>query len=137
MRYVVWAVVALCAYTAVPPLMKLTTRDIPVDVAVAVSNGMLTLVALALALRGGGVRQYLDHPDAGFMYAAGVFLTVGILGFYRAIEAGPVSRVVPIFGLFIATSSVVGVAVLDEPVTARKTAGIGLALAAVYLTTVE
>jgi len=109
-------------------------RDIPIDAAVFITNGMLTIAALGLAVRSGTAGTYLDHPDAPVLYGAGVCLSIGILALYRAIESGPVSRVVPIFGLFIATSSLVGIALLDEPVTLRKTAGIGFALVAVYLT---
>jgi transporter family protein len=71
------------------------------------------------------------------MYAAGVFLAVGILAYYRALALGPVSVVVPVFGLFLVTSSLVGVVALDEPLTARKGVGVLLALVAVYLVTVE
>jgi transporter family protein len=39
--------------------------------------------------------------------------------------------------MFIATSSILGIAFLDEPLTGRKVAGIGLAVAAIYLTSVE
>jgi transporter family protein len=48
-----------------------------------------------------------------------------------------VSIVVPIFGLFLVTSSLVGVVALDESLTTRKAAGIGFAMLAVYLTSVE
>jgi transporter family protein len=45
-----------------------------------------------------------------------------------------VSVVTPIFGLFLVGSAVVGMVALDEPVTARKLAGLGFAGLAVYLT---
>lgn len=137
MRYLFWAFLALASYTAVPPLMKAAMRDIPADVAVFVSNGILVLFAFALALRTGALDAVIGHPDAKYLYAGGAFLTVGILAFYRALNAGPVSRVVPIFGLFIATSSVVGMLAFEEPRTLRKGVGILFALVAVVLTSVE
>ena len=138
MRYLIWAVVALLGYTAVPPLVKLATADIPNEVVLIISNGILLVVGIGIVLAGDiPVMQYLTHDRAIYAYGAGIALTVGIVAYYRALAAGPVSVVVPIFGMFIATSSIVGIAVLDEPLTARKVAGIGLAIAAVYLTSVE
>lgn len=138
MRYLVWAIIALLGYTAVPPLVKLATADIPSDVVVLISNGVLVIAAVGIILTADvSVTPYLTHERAIYAYGAGIALTVGIISYYRALAAGPVSVVVPIFGLFIATSSIVGIAVLDEPLTGRKIAGIGLAVVAIYLTSVE
>jgi len=138
MRYLVWAVIALLGYTLVPPLVKLATADIPNEVVLLISNGMLVVVAVGIVLVSDiSVAPYLTDDRAIYAYGAGIALTVGIVAYYRALAAGPVSVVVPIFGMFIATSSIVGIAVLDEPLTGRKVAGIGLAVAAVYLTSVE
>lgn len=138
MNYLVWAVLALAGYTLVPPLVKLATADIPSDVVLVISNGILVLAATGIIVSADlSVTRYLTTPRAVYAYGAGVALTVGIVSYYRALAGGPVSVVVPIFGLFIATSSVVGMTVLDEPVTARKAAGIGFAVLAIYLTAVE
>jgi len=138
MRYLVWALIALLGYTAVPPLVKLATADIPSDVVLLISNGMLVVAAIGIIVTSDvSVAPYLTHERSLYAYGAGIALTVGIISYYRALAAGPVSVVVPIFGMFIATSSVLGIAFLDEPLTGRKVAGIGLAVAAVYLTSVE
>ncbi|WP_254272640.1 EamA family transporter [Haloarcula marina] len=138
MNYIAWALLALLGYTLVPPLAKLATAEIPSDVVLVISNGILIVAAIGLVLATDlSVTEYLTHEDAIYAYGAGVALTVGIISYYRALAAGPVSVVVPIFGMFIATSSVVGILFLDESLTARKAAGIGLAILAVYLTAVE
>jgi len=138
MRYLVWALIALLGYTAVPPLVKLATADIPSDVVLLISNGMLVVAAIGIILISDvSVTPYLTHERSLYAYGAGLALTVGIISYYRALAAGPVSVVVPIFGMFIATSSILGIAFLDEPLTGRKVAGIGLAVAAIYLTSVE
>jgi len=138
MNYIGWSVIALIAYTLVAPLMKIATESIPSDVATVVSNTILVIVALVVvAAADHPVAEYVTHPKAPYMYAAGFCLAVGILAYYRALSMGPVSVVTPVFGLFLVTSSIAGVAVLDEPFTARKAAGIGFALLAVYFTTVE
>jgi len=138
MRYLIWVIVALLGYTLVPPLVKLATVDIPSDVVVFISNGILVVAAVGLIVASDvSVVPYLTHERSIYAYGAGIALTVGIISYYRALAAGPVSVVVPIFGMFIATSSLIGIAVLDEPLTARKVAGIALAVLAIYLTSVE
>lgn len=138
MRYLLWALLALASYTLVAPLVKLATAEIPSDVALLVANGMLVVGAAAVVIASDTpVVPYLTDGHAIYAYAAGICLTVGIIAYYRALAGGPVSVVVPIFGLFIVTSSVIGIAVLDEPLTARKVAGIAFAMLAVYLTSVE
>ncbi|MFC6768429.1 EamA family transporter, partial [Natrinema soli] len=70
---------------------------------------------------------------AGIVYVAGLFLSSGILAYYQALERGPVSVVVPIYGLFIVGSSVIGIAFLGEELTATRAAGIVAAAVAIYL----
>ncbi|QIO21175.1 EamA family transporter [Haloarcula sp. JP-L23] len=138
MNYIAWAVLALVGYTLVPPLAKLATAEIPSDVVLLISNGILIVAAIGLVVATDlSVAKYLSHEDAVYAYGAGIALTVGIIAYYRALAAGPVSVVVPIFGMFIATSSVIGILFLEESLTARKAAGIGMAVLAVYLTSVE
>ena len=138
MRYLPWALLALASYTLVAPLVKLATAEIPSDVALLVANGMLVVgAAVVVVASDTAVVPYLTDSHAVYAYAAGICLTIGILAYYRALASGPVSVVVPIFGLFIVTSSIIGIAVLEEPLTARKVAGIGCAVLAVYLTAVK
>ncbi|MFB6149727.1 MAG: EamA family transporter [Halobacteriales archaeon] len=139
MNYVLWALLALACYSFVAPLVSIGTQGgVPSDVAVLIVNGILVVIASGVIIyRGGDFITYLDHPKMPFLYAAGLFLTVGILSYYRALSMGPVSIVVPIFGLFIVVSSLIGIVLLDESITVRKIAGIGFALVAVYLTSME
>jgi transporter family protein len=138
MRYLPWAVLGLAAYTLVAPLMKVATSELPSSVAVLISNTVLVVAAVAVVvLSNESVVGYLTHPKAPYAYAGGLALAVGILAYYRALSLGPVSVVTPVFGMFIVTSSLIGIVVLDESLTARKVAGIALAVLAVYLTSVE
>lgn len=137
-NYLVYAFVALAAYTLVAPLTKLATQDLPSDVVAFVTNGILVLAALGLVLaRDEPILPALTSPAAPYLYGAGICLAVGIVAYYRALALGPVSIVVPIFGMFIATSSVVGILFLEESLTARKATGILLAVIAIYLTAAE
>lgn len=138
MQYLWYAVVALAAYSLVAPLTKTAMEGIPADVVAFVTNGMLAVTALALVLSTDEpLVSTLTGDHAPYMYAAGVCLAVGIIAYYRALSAGPVSVVVPVFGLFLVASSAVGILVLDEALTARKATGIVLAVVAVFLTTFE
>ncbi|MEZ3115074.1 EamA family transporter [Halobaculum sp. MBLA0147] len=137
MNYLPWAVVALVAYSFVPPLLNRATTGagaVPSNVAALVSNGILVIVTLGvIAVQGESVVEHVRKPEMAFVAASGLFLAVGILSYYRALSLGPVSVVTPVFGMFLVLASVVGVALLNESLTARKVVGIGLAVLAVVL----
>ena len=135
MNHIAWALIALVAYTFVPIFTDLATRTIPSDVAALVSNTILVVATIALVLvTEQEVSECLAAPNAIYMYATGVCLAVGIITYYRALGSGPVSVVVPIFGMFIVTSSVVSaVFVPGDAFSARKALSVVLAIAAVYL----
>ncbi|QLG62177.1 EamA family transporter [Halorarum salinum] len=137
MNYLPWAVLALLSYSMVAPLMRVATsgaNPIPSNVAALVANAVLVLVTLAvIGATGEGVVGYLDDPKMRHVFAAGACLAVGILAYYRALSMGPVSIVAPVFAMFFVTSSLVGVLALEEPVTARKVAGVAFAVLAVLL----
>lgn len=141
MNYVVWALLALAAYSFVAPLMSIATTGatrIPSTVAALMGNGILVVAAaVVIAYSGERVAPYLAHPKSPYVYAAGLCLAVGILSYYRALSLGPVSIVSPVFGLFLVTSALIGIVLLSEPLTARKALGIVLAAVAVYLVSAE
>jgi len=141
-NYLPYALVALVAYTLVPPLVRIATRGggLSGDVVALVTNVILVVCAAVLVAvtgQGNGLREAVAGPRAPYVFAAGLLLSVGILAYYRALRLGPVSVVTPVFGLFLVTSSVVGVLFLEESFTARKAAGVTFAVAAIYLTTAE
>jgi len=135
--YLPYALLALGAYTLVPPLMRVATSGqnaVPSDVAAVVSNAILVVMALGvIAVTGQGFTEHLSSPKLAHVLAAGVCLGVGILAYYRALALGPVSVVTPIFGTFLVLSSAIGVAILGESVTLRKLAGVGFAVLGIYL----
>ena len=134
MNYIIWALVAMLGYTLVAPLMKVALVEVPSTVAVLVSNTILVTAAVAVvAATESDPLTYLSSPKMLYVVAAGLCLAVGILAYYRALELGPISVVVPIFAMFIVTSSVVGILFLEEVLTLRKGLGIVLGMAAVYL----
>ncbi|PGF15426.1 multidrug transporter [Natrinema sp. CBA1119] len=133
-RYVGLSLFSCLAYSLVAPLISIAMADMSSTMAVFLSNSvMFVTVGLVLVYRGLSVRPYLRHPRTPHLVAMGVLLTIGLLTYYRALELGPVSIVVPIYGLFIVISSLVGLVVFDETVTVRKLAAIGLSVVAIAL----
>lgn len=133
-RYLGYALVSLFAYSLVAPLLKVAMTSLPSTPVVFLSNFVLLVVVGGFLLyRGEPVRPYLNHPATWLIVLSGVLLTVGLLTYYRALALGPVSVVVPIYGLFIVVSAVVGVVALDESLTRRKLAGIAFSVLAIAL----
>jgi transporter family protein len=64
---------------------------------------------------------------------AGVLLGLSVTAYYLALSRGPISVVVPIFGLFIVSSSIAGVMLFGEALTPSRLLGIVFAVAAIYL----
>ena len=141
MNYLPWAILALVAYSLVAPLMSVATTGsvkIPSNVAALLGNAILVAgTVLVVAYNGSDPLSYVSHPKSKYVFIAGVCLMIGILAYYRALSLGPVSVVSPIFGMFLVLSSVLGIVFLNESLTGRKLLGIGLALVAVYLVSVE
>ena len=140
MSYLPWAILSLVAYALVPPLLNVATTGsvrMPSNVAALYSNLVLVIGTVAIVVYNReAALTYVSHPTFKYVILAGVFLTIGIVAYYRALSLGPVSVVSPIFGMFLVLSSVIGIAFLNESLTARKVAGIGLAIIAIYLVSV-
>lgn len=137
MRYLPWALFALATYTFLPPMMRLTTARVSTGVATFVAAGMLSLTGLGLAIVGND--PILDGITAHWVYVVvtGLVLTVSVFSFFHALSLGPVNIVAPIFGLFILTSSIVGVVFLGESMTVQRVAGLGFAVLAIVLISLE
>lgn len=63
----------------------------------------------------------------------GIPMAIAILTLYLAIAKGPVSVVMPIYGLNAMVTALLGILVLHEPVTVPKVCGLVLAVAAIVL----
>lgn len=136
-RYLTLSFVAFLAYSLVAPLLKVAMETVPSTMAVFLSNAvMLGLLGGWLVVRGRSPRPYLRHPKTGLLVAWGIVLAVGLLAYYRALALGPVSIVVPVFGLFIAVSSIIGIVWLGESITPRTIGGIVFAVVAIVLMSV-
>src|SRR6266705_5149341 len=77
----------------------------------------------------------LEFSAASVLWGAlaGVFALVGFYNFARSLRSGSISINAPVFRLSLVLTAALAIAVLDEPLTAFKVAGIALALAAAWL----
>jgi len=135
MDYLLWIFVALVAYSLIGPVVKIIEEDVPTETDVFITTAVMLLVTTASILAFGSVRD-VSLTSSAMLYAGlgGVFLAVGVIAFFRALQDGPVSVVVPIYGLFIVMSSLIGIVFFSESYSTRKVAGILLAVVAIYLT---
>lgn len=60
-------------------------------------------------------------------------MAIAVLSLYLAIARGPISVVMPIYGLNAMVTAVLGIVVLHEPVTIPKVVGLVLAVVAIVL----
>ena len=60
-------------------------------------------------------------------------MSVAVTSLFRALELGPASVVVPIYGMFIVGGFVLGVILLGETITLPKAIGLIAAIASIYL----
>lgn len=134
MEYLLWVAVALVAYGLLAPVTSKITEEVPPAVALFVSTAVFLLLTIpVLVATGTADPDYAVGPNAWLVYVAGVFLTVGILAYYYALQRGPVSVVVPIYGMFIVGSAVIGILFLGESFSITRAGGIVAAVAAIYL----
>jgi len=135
MSYILWAILALVAYSFVPPLSKVAADELPIMFVALVTNTIITVFNLGVVLYlDDGALSSLTSTHGMYALGAGLFLTVGILSYFYALSIGDVSVVTPIFGLFLVGSALIGVVALGEPLSPRKLAGLAFAGLAIYLT---
>ena len=137
MSYIGWVFIAMLTYGIMAVLLKISLRNIPPEVAVLVTNVILVISALAWALfRGIKILNHLTfNQPTLFLLLAGIVLSCSVISFYMALSRGPVTAVLPIFGMNVAVASVLGFLVLGEPVNASRISGLILAGGAVFLLT--
>jgi len=135
LHWLIWVLISLVFYSFMPPLVKTAMKEIPAYVAVTVTNAILCSLAFVVAKAQG--YNFLDHLSLDrpslMLYAAGAVLAVAIISYYKALELGPISSVVPIYGMNVALSSIIGFLVMGERLTPAKGAGLLFALLAIIL----
>ncbi|MFC7173537.1 EamA family transporter [Haloplanus litoreus] len=68
-----------------------------------------------------------------FSVVAGVAAAIGVVSTFVGVSVGSTAVVATIGGMYFVTAAAIGVAVLGEPISLTKVAGIGLAVVAIVL----
>ena len=134
-NYLTLSLFALVCYSLVAPLIKLATQQgAPPQLAVVITNTILVITSLVVSWsRGLPLALEMPPRTLGMLIVAGILLGLSVTAYYLALSRGPISVVVPIFGLFIVSSSIAGVVLFGEALTTSRFLGILCAIAAIYL----
>ena len=133
MNYTIWALIGMVSYSLVPLLVKLATRSgqLSTFIVLVIATVIVAVTVLSIVILNGELKILsatdFTRSSALYAYATGIALTLAVSSFFQALSLGPASVVVPIYGMFIVGGSILGIFILDEPVTIRKLIGIGLA----------
>ncbi len=130
--WVTFSLMALTFWGVWGLLTKVATLYLPPYVAYLIGTlGYLPVIGFLLADSGFKVPW---HPVGwGASLAAGICTALGLFCYSRALAGGAVARVVPLTSLYPVVTVVLSYFFLKENLTLRHVAGIGLALAAVWL----
>jgi transporter family protein len=129
----------MVGYSFTTLLVKLATRSGQFSsfLVLAIACVITMTTAMSIILLRGDLQSVspkdFASSSAWYAYATGIALTVAVMSLFRALSLGPASIVVPIYGMFIVGGAVLGIVFLHEPLTARKIAGIGLAVISIFL----
>ena len=139
MNYITWALIGMVGYSFTTLLVKFSTRSGQLSsflvLAIACVITFTCAVCITIArddLKNLSPKDFMGS-SALFAYATGIALTVAVMSLFRALSLGPASIVVPIYGMFIVGGAILGILFLHEPITARKLAGIVLAIISIIL----
>ena len=135
--YVFWAIVGMVAYSFTTVVVKIATRaGLPSSVVVAIATTVVALACWTIVVargQSGTLLQSLSSPAGAWSLTAGVALSIAVTSLFRALELGPASVVVPIYGMFVVGGFILGVVLLGEAITFSKAIGLVAAIASIYL----
>ncbi|MBF0254080.1 MAG: DMT family transporter, partial [Candidatus Omnitrophica bacterium] len=100
-----------------------------------VCAGLLVLMAFMVkpeALKGADLKSVLLLVAGGFL--ANI---VAQLFFYKGLETGQLSRIVPVVGTYPLVSFVLGIVFLGEPITLAKAGGVACIMSGLWLLNVR
>jgi transporter family protein len=128
MNYIHYSLIALIGWGLWGFGVKLSTRYLP-----AYANVFFTSAVSLVILAG------IVSINRGFVWNRYVWLTVpvavlgtiALVAFYRALETGPASVVIPLTGIYIVLPAILGFVFLQEKMTWTKVTGIILAILAI------
>jgi bacterial/archaeal transporter family protein len=129
----------MIGYSVTALLVKLATQSgrFSSFFVLMIASGIVVTTSTIITFLRGDMKAFslnnLTSSDGVIALGTGVALVVAVVFYFLALSEGPVSVVVPIFGMFIIGGAVLGLIFLHEPLTLRKALGIILAVVSSYL----
>lgn len=132
MNGILYVIVGAVLWGVAAVVSKISVTVVGPWAAVFVRSLVFATIVIGYVLYRGRVQFERRRPIL-YATAAGVSMGVGVVCVRFAYSLYEVSRVVPIQRLGVVVTVLLGVTLLDEPVTVRKVSGIVLAIVAVIL----
>ena len=136
MNAFLWALLTACIWGVVPLMEKAGLSQAPPTLGVIVrSMGVVIGLGLAWVIW----RPWTAMQNLGWssilLLAGGGFLAsfIGQLAFYRALQSGSISQVVPVAGAYPLIAAFLGWVIWREPITMSRVIGVLLVIAGVVL----
>lgn len=131
-HWLIPAIICLIAWGFSRFFPKLATNHIDARSAFIyeVSGELVIFVAMLAYL---GFRPAFEFKGAGFAFLAGITGAIGVFMYLVAAERGNASQLVTVSALYPIITVLLGVFLLNEPLTAKQVVGIIMALFAVVL----
>lgn len=86
------------------------------------------LGTIALGIATVSTRQLVWNRAAAWALLVGLASFVAVVAFYRALERGPASVVIPLTGLYVIVPAILGFLILHEPLQFKRILGLGFAV---------
>ena len=125
-----YALLSAIAASLTAVLVKVGVRDVPSNLATSIRTLVVLVFAWGIVISTGEIRDVAKIPtrSLAFLVLSGVATGVSWLAYFRALELGPVSRVVPIDKLSLPLTILLAAVLLREPLSARLSVGAFLIL---------
>ena len=122
-----WAVGSAVFAALTSILAKVGISGVESNLGTAIRTGVVLVMAWGIVFLKGKQHQLrtIDRREAGFIALSGVATGASWLCYYRALQTGPASAVVPIDKLSILVTVAFSTLVLKEPLNRRGAVGLG------------
>lgn len=120
-----YAVLSACFAALTAILAKLGVKGINANIATAIRTIVILFIAWGIVLASGQLKQVkeLSKTNLLFLGLSGIATGLSWIFYFKALQAGPVSKVAPIDKLSVAIAIGLSFIILKEPVDAKVIIG--------------
>lgn len=120
-----YAILSACFAALTAILAKLGVKGINTNIATAIRTIVILFVAWGIVLASGQLKQVkeLSKTNLLFLGLSGIATGLSWIFYFKALEAGPVSKVAPIDKLSVAIAIGLSFIILKEPVDTKVIIG--------------